>query len=192
MVITGRQVLNIVNKTLFLYAQTMPRKHCCKSMFITTIKTLLLSAVFTCMVAVPASAQKKVALPHGMVYGTKPGTIGLKKASELEDFMGRRTRTSAIIVGKVLRVTKTKGGWFELDADSGRVIRAHFKNYNTTLPLELRGREVIIEGVAAKQFIADDQQHMAGDTVVGKKQHKAMPDPKKRLVFEVTGLMVNK
>ncbi|MDT3403537.1 DUF4920 domain-containing protein [Mucilaginibacter terrae] len=144
------------------------------------------------MFSVTASAQKKVALPHGMVYGTKPGSIGLKKASELEDFMGRRTRISAVIVGKVLRVTKPKGGWFELDADSGRVIRAHFKNYNVTLPVELKGREVIIEGVAAKQFIADDQQHMAGDTVVGKKQHEALANPKKRLVFEVTGLMINK
>lgn len=153
---------------------------------------LLSFTLLICFFATGVKAQKKVALPHGMVYGTKPNTIGLMPASKLEDFMGRRTRTSTTISGKVLKVTKSKGGWFLLDADSGRVIQAHFKNYNVNLPVQLKGREVIIEGVAAKQFIADDQQHMAGDTVVGKKQHAVKTDPKKRLVFEVKGLIINK
>jgi len=156
------------------------------------IKPLLVIILFTCLLLPQAIAQKKVALPHGMVYGTKPITTGLMPASKLEDFMGRRTRTSATISGKVLKVTKSKGGWFLLDADSGRVIQAHFTNYDINLPVQLKGREVIIEGVAAKQFIADDQQHMAGDTVVGKKQHAVKTDPKKRLVFEVKGLIINK
>jgi hypothetical protein len=50
---------------------------------------------------------------------------------------------------------------------------------------------VIIEGVAQKQFIADDLQHFAGDTVQGKKQHQVNANPNQRLTFEVTGLMVD-
>jgi hypothetical protein len=138
-----------------------------------------------------AVAQTHTPLPHGIVFGTKPDMIGLMDASKLEVFMDKRTRTSATIRGKVLRVTKTKGGWFEMDAGDGKIIAAHFKTYDITLPVDLKGRIVIIEGVAQKQFIADDLQHFAGDTVVGKKQHYVNVDPKKRLTFEVTGLVVD-
>ena len=68
----------------------------------------------------------------------------------------------------------------------------HFKNYKILLPANLKGHIVIMEGIAEKQFIADDMQHLAGDTVVGKKQHYVNTNPKQRLIFEVRGLMVDK
>jgi hypothetical protein len=139
-----------------------------------------------------AQAQKPTPLPHGMVFGAAPSTVSLRKANELESFMGKRTRTTVSIIGKVIKVTKSKGGWFLMDAGDGKIISAHFKNYNINLPAALKGRQVIIEGVASKQFIADDLQHFAGDTVKGKKQHEVKTDPKRRLLFEVKGLMVNK
>lgn len=113
-------------------------------------------------------------------------------ATKVEAFMGKKTRISTTITGRVIRVTRQKGGWFELDAGSGKIIAAHFKNYNINIPADLAGRRVIIEGVAAKQFIADDLQHLAGDTVVGKKQHKVKTNPKRELTFEVKGLLVDK
>lgn len=134
-----------------------------------------------------ACAQKHTPLPHGMVFGSKPGTVGLMPASKLEDFMGKRTRTSASINGVILKVTKPKGGWFILDAGRGRTIAAHFKNYNVMLPLDIKGREVIISGVVTKQFTADDQQQLAGS-----REHAVKINPKQRLSFEVVGLMVNK
>ncbi|MFD1257914.1 DUF4920 domain-containing protein [Mucilaginibacter terrae] len=156
------------------------------------MKYLLFKVLLVLITAFTASAQKKVALPHGMVYGSKPTLVALMQASKLEAFMGKRTRTSVTVSGKVINVTKPKGGWFILDAGNGRTIAAHFKNYNINLPKELKGREVIISGIASKQFIADDQQQLAGDTVTGKKQHTVKTDPKQRLNFEVVGLMVNK
>ena len=138
-----------------------------------------------------AQAQKRTPLPHGMVYGQKPDTTIMMQASKLEDFMGKKTRITTAITGKVLRVTKEKSGWFEIDAGRGRIISAHFYNAGVNIPKELTGRTVIISGIAAKQFIADDLQHLAGDTVVGKKQHTVKTDPKRVVTFEVRGLMVD-
>jgi len=132
-------------------------------------------------------AQKRTPLPHGMVFGSNPSTVGLMPASKLEDFMGKRTRTSAAISGVILKVTKPKGGWFILDAGRGRTIAAHFKNYNVVLPADIKGREVIISGVVTKQFTADDQQQLAGS-----REHAIKINPKQRLAFEVVGLMVNR
>ncbi len=104
--------------------------------------------------------------------------------------MDKKARITTAIRGKVLKVTKQKGGWFDIDAGNGKVIAAHFKLYNITIPDDLKGCTIVAEGVAAKQFIADDQQHFAGDTVTGKKQHSVKTNPKQRLTFEVKGLLV--
>ena|ERR1700694_2946412 len=129
-------------------------------------------------------------LTHGKVFGSKPNTTGMMDASKVEASMDKKTRISVTIKGKVLKVTKPKGGWFEMDAGNGKIIKAHFRVYNVTIPADLKGRTVIADGIAQKQFIADDQQHLAGDTVTGKKQHSVKTNPKQRLIFEVNGLMV--
>jgi len=141
--------------------------------------TLLLSMFY-------AFVQKQPPVSHGAVFGTKPAAVAVLKASEVEAFMGKKTRISTTIKGKVIRVTKPKGGWFEIDAGNGKIITAHFKEYNVTIPGGLKGLDVIVEGVAEKQFIADDSQHLAGEA----KQHGGSTNPKQKLIFEATGLMV--
>lgn len=131
-----------------------------------------------------------IALPHGTVYGSKPSTTEVIQATRLEAFMDKKTRISTTIRGKVLAVTKSKGGWFNIDAGNGKIIMAHFKTIGVTIPSDLKGKTIIAEGVAAKQFLADDLQHFAGDTVSGKKQHTIKTNPKRRLGFEVKGLVV--
>jgi len=150
-----------------------------------------LHLLFALLLTISAGAQQHAALPHGTVYGTKPGS-SMMPATKLETYMDTRPRINTTIEGKVIKVTKTKGGWFELDAGNGKIINAHFKDYAVTIPTDLKGRTVIIEGVAQKQFIADDSQHFAGDTVTGKKQHSVNANPRQSLTFEVSGLMVDK
>jgi hypothetical protein len=127
---------------------------------------------------------------HGQVFGSKPDTAGTVKATNLERFMDKKTRISTTISGKILEVTKEKGGWFNIDGGNGKIISAHFTDYNVSIPMGLTGKTVVAQGIAAKQFIADDQQHFAGDTVNGKKQHATKTNPKNSLTFEVKGLMV--
>ena len=153
------------------------------------MKFCYLLLIFCC--CAPVFAQH-APLPHGMVFGTPPNTTGMMDASKVEAFMDKKVRISTTIRGVVTLVVKTKGGWFNIDAGNGRIITAHFKNYGITIPTNLKGRTVIIEGVATKQFIADDLQHFAGDTVVGKKQHYVNAAPKRRLQFEVKGLFLEK
>ena len=137
-------------------------------------------------------AQNHIRLPHGTIFGTKPDTTAIVNAAKLETFMDNKPRISIAVRGRVLKVTKQKGGWFNIDAGNGKVIAAHFSNYDVNIPTDLKGRIIIAEGVAQKLFTADDHQHFAGDTVTGKKQHDVRPNPKRRLTFEVKGLMVEK
>ena len=152
------------------------------------MKTICLLQALLFSITVFAQTNKR--LLHGTTFGAKPDTTAMVTSAKLEAFMAQKTRITIAIRGKVIKVTKQKGGWFDLDAGNGKVIAAHFKNYNINIPAALKGRTVIAAGVAQKQFIADDQQHFAGDTVKGKKQHDVKANPKHRLTFEATGLMV--
>jgi hypothetical protein len=149
--------------------------------------SLLLALLFSYVLFL--FAQKPV---HSTVFGARPDTVSVVSASKLEAFMDKKPRISTTIRGKVIKVTKTKGGWFEIDAGNGKVISAHFRDYNINIPVNIKGRTVIAEGVAQKQFIADDQQHFAGDTVSGKKQQNVKTNPKRKLTFEVKGMMIEK
>ena len=153
-----------------------------------TMKTpfLLLTLLFSFSVL----AQQHTVLTHGSTFGTKPGRSSVIDAHKLEAFMAQKTRISTSVKGTVLKVTKQKGGWFDLDAGNGKVIAVHFKSNDVDIPADLKGHTVIVEGTAQKQFIADDEQHFAGDTVKGKKQHGIKTDAKHKLNFEATGLVV--
>jgi hypothetical protein len=158
---------------------------------LTIIMKRLLTLVFI-FCTITGFAQKHTPLPHGMVFGDKPKDIAPVPAYKIEDFMGKKIRQTTALTGKIIKVTKEQGGWFEMDAGAGRVIAAHFKNYNIKLPQAIKGRTVIIEGVAQRLLTADDMQHFAGDTVTGARQHKEKVNPKARITFEVWGLMVDK
>jgi hypothetical protein len=150
---------------------------------------LLLPMVFFSSMAF---AQKKAALPHGSVFGIKPNTVSMMDASKVEAFMDKKIRISTTLRGRVNKVVKEKGGWFDMDAGKGKIIAAHFINANISIPLTLKGKIVIVEGIAEKQFVADDLQHFAGDTVTGTKQHTKKTNPNRRLTFEVKGLFVDR
>jgi len=140
------------------------------------MKTLLLA--ISILSSTVAFAQKK-----GDVYGQKPNGSEIIAAYRLDTFMDTKPRISTTIKGVVVKVTKTKGGWFTIDAGKGKLIAAHFSKYAVTIPTNLAGHTIIAEGVAARQFAADDSQHLAGQ----KAQHA---DNSKQLTFEVTGLQV--
>ncbi len=135
-------------------------------------------------------AQQHTVLTHGSTFGSKPDQSSVIAAGKLETFMAKKTRISTSVKGTVLKVTKEKGGWFDLDAGNGKVIAVHFKSVDINIPADLKGHTVLVGGTAQKQFIADDEQHFAGDTVKGKKQHNVKTDPKRKLSFEATGLVV--
>jgi hypothetical protein len=147
-----------------------------------------ITVLLTLSLAVPSFAQKQITLAHGTVFGSKPNVVAVITAANLENYMAKKARISTTISGTVIKVIKTKGGWFNIDAGNGKVITAHFREYHVTIPENLKGRHIIAEGIAEKQFVADDGQHLAG----GDKQHGAKTNPKQQVTFEVSGMMVER
>jgi len=121
-------------------------------------------------------------LLHGKVYGNKPGAV-IVTADKLESYLGERVRKETTIKGKVLNVVKEKGGWFTIDAGNGKTIAAHFAKYDVEIPVNLKGKTVVVEGIVQKQSALTDQQKLAG-------QKQASDKTTNQLSIEVTGVMV--
>lgn len=139
---------------------------------------LLLALLFSCA----AFGQEKETV-HGNVFGKKPDKTAMVDADKLEAYMAQKPRINTTIKGKVLNVVKEKGGWFTLSAGNDKVIPVHFKDYGVTIPADLKGKTVIVQGVAQKQSSMDSQQHLSGQKQPGDKTTN-------KLSFEATGLMV--
>ena len=119
---------------------------------------------------------------HGKIYGNKPGAV-VVNADKLESYIAARSRMKTTVRGKVLNVVKEKGGWFTIDAGNGKTIAAHFAKYDVEIPVNLKGKTVVVEGIVQKQSALTDQQKLAG-------QKQASDKTTNQLSIEVTGVMV--
>ncbi|RYZ93761.1 MAG: DUF4920 domain-containing protein [Sphingobacteriaceae bacterium] len=143
------------------------------------ILLLLLPGYFT-------RAQQAVPLPHGMIFGTRPDTANALNISKLHGFMGKKTRITTVLKGKIANVTHQQGGWFNVNSGNKQLISAHFKNYGVILPVDIAGRVVIMQCVAKKNIRSDDHQVFAGDTATHTSNEKATGT----ISLEVIGLMI--
>lgn len=144
------------------------------------MKTLLL--LFALSLTSVTMAQQ--GLPHGTTFGEKTSSQPMATATKLAAYMGNRIRVNCTISGRIIKVTKAKGGWFDIDGGNGKIVAAHFNNYSISLPLGLKGHNVIITGVAQKQVTAENQEHFAGGSA------KKQATTGQNITFEVAGLMV--
>ena len=152
-----------------------------------TMKTMTILTAFLSLLIFDRQ-QREVS--KGEIIGIRPDTTSIIQASKLEAGMDEKVRITTSLRGKVIKVIKSQGGWFDIDGGNGKVIAAHFKDYKVSVPKSLAGHYILANGIAAKEFAADDLQHYAGDTVTGKKGHNVKTNPNRRLTFEVTGLRV--
>ncbi len=119
---------------------------------------------------------------HGKVFGNKPGAV-VVNADNLDSYIAARSRMRTTVRGKVLNVVKEKGGWFTIAAGNRKTIAAHFAKYDVSIPAELKGKVVVVEGIVQRQSALTSQQHLAGKKQISDKTTN-------QLSMEVTGLMV--
>jgi hypothetical protein len=152
------------------------------------MKAFSITTIF--LIAVFFKGYSQANVGPGKIYGSRPDTTGVMAASKVELFMDKKPRVSVAIKGKVLKVSKSQGGWFDIDGGGGTVIHAHFTTYKVSVPTTLKGKMIIADGVAEKPMMADAGQHFAGDTADGKQRNNTKDRLKKTITFEVKGLLV--
>ncbi|MFW0714938.1 DUF4920 domain-containing protein [Pedobacter sp. N23S346] len=151
------------------------------------MKKIILSLSF-CLFAFAGFTQTAYT---GQKFGeeVKPGDV--KPAAKMESAMGNQTTTDMKIQGKVVDVCKKKGCWMTLEMPNGDPMRVTFKDYAFFMPMDIVGKNVVLDGLAKKQTISvETLRHYAEDAKKSPEEVAKITDPKKELAFEAKGVVI--
>jgi hypothetical protein len=94
---------------------------------------------------------------------------------------------------KINEVCKSKGCWMNLDLGNEAESFVKFKDYGFFMPLNVDGREVIVNG---KAFVTttsvEELRHFAEDAGKSEEEIAKIIDPKYTLSFEADGVLMKK
>jgi hypothetical protein len=151
------------------------------------MKKIIISLSF-CLFAIAGYAQTAYT---GQKFGeeVKPGDV--KPAAKMETAMGNKTTADMKIQGKVVDVCKKKGCWMTLEMPNGEPMRVTFKDYAFFMPMDIVGKNVVLDGLAKKQTISvETLRHYAEDAKKTPEEVAKITDPKKELAFEAIGVVI--
>ncbi|MGI8892682.1 MAG: DUF4920 domain-containing protein [Bacteroidia bacterium] len=105
--------------------------------------------------------------------------------------LGNGTEMPAKVRGKVVDVCQKKGCWMELDKGDGSTIRVTFKDYGFFVPMDIKGREVVINGyVYVDTTSVADLRHYAEDAGKSEEEINLITQPETEVAFEADGVIV--
>lgn len=91
----------------------------------------------------------------------------------------------------VIEVCKSKGCWMTLQLNDGTEAMVKFKDYAFFMPMDIEGKEVIVNGKAFVEAMSvDEQRHYAEDGGESPEAIAAITEPKKTLRFDADGVLL--
>lgn len=118
------------------------------------------------------------------------GGISVSEALSTEEFIASVSTSEAEykVKGRVEEVCQMKGCWMTLQNEKGANVRVKFKDYAFFVPKDIHGKEVVIEGVAVRELLDEDEaRHYAED---GNQQYEE--SMRNSISFVASGVLVAK
>lgn len=116
----------------------------------------------------------------------------VKNPMEVDKLVVQLSSTDSVeaqVIGKVESVCLKKGCWMNIATEQGNEIFVKFKDYGFFMPLDLAGKEVIMNGKAYKDVTpVDELRHYAEDAGKSPEEIAAITEPEEELKFMATGV----
>lgn len=127
-------------------------------------------------------------------YGEKispDSALNVEAASELYQNLKAMDTVTSKIRGEVKEVCKIKGCWITLALPNGKEARVSFKDYGFVVPMDIEGREVIVQGLAYSDITSiEEQKHYALDAGKSKEDIDAIDTPSWAYRFNAEGVLI--
>ncbi|WP_340063751.1 DUF4920 domain-containing protein [Ascidiimonas aurantiaca] len=122
----------------------------------------------------------------------EPGDVyDSKKMALTLDGMEIGDSINVQFTAKVNDVCKAKGCWMKLDLGKGEEMMVKFKDYGFFVPMDIDGKEVVINGKAfIGEMSVDEQRHYAEDAGSTPEEIAAITIPKKTYSYEAVGVII--
>lgn len=110
---------------------------------------------------------------------------------DMKTQMGDKKEMAVKVTAPVSAVCQKKGCWMELKAADGSTMRVTFKDYGFFVPKDAAGKMATVLGVAkVEETSVADLKEYAKDDGKSKEEVEAIKEPKKELVFEASGVIL--
>ena len=91
----------------------------------------------------------------------------------------------------IKEVCSKKGCWMKLPLSEGKETMVRFKDYGFFMPLDSKGREVVLNGKAfVKETSIKELQHYAEDAGKSKEEIAKITESKREFTFEADGVLM--
>lgn len=119
------------------------------------------------------------------------GAINNEEMSEKYIKMTVSDTTQTKFNAVVTDVCKAKGCWMKLQLENGQETMVRFKDYGFFMPLDIAGKEVVVNGSAfVEEMSVSDQKHYAKDAGKSEAEIAKITEPKKTNSFEAVGVLL--
>jgi hypothetical protein len=110
---------------------------------------------------------------------------------EMKTLMGDKKELAVKVTAPVDAVCQKKGCWMELKAADGTTMRVTFKDYGFFVPKDCSGKTATVLGMAkVEETSIADLKEYAKDDGQSEAEVAAITAPKKELVFEASGVIL--
>ena len=146
--------------------------------------------VVVCFIIVAtAHAQIKPA-ETGVIYGNVSEKGSPIKVTELENNL-KDNKFEGKITGKVIEVCQAAGCWIKLEKTDGSTLMVKSKEHGFFMPLDIVGKNVIVEGDASVKEISEKmRKHYAEDAGKSKEEIEKIKGSTKEVFFNAYGVKV--
>ena len=154
-----------------------------------------MKTMFTMVVALLVSGLVMAQPPKGTAtkgntYGDKITATGAIDVNKLEKKVNAKKETSVKVKGKVVEVCTKMGCWIKMETADGNMM-VKMKDHSFFVPLDLNGKEIIVEGLAKMTVTpVDELKHYLEDAGKSKAEIDAVKKPKKEIVIDASGILV--
>ena len=95
------------------------------------------------------------------------------------------------MIAKVDEVCQAKGCWMKVDLENGEQAMVKFKDYGFFMPMDIAGREVVLNGKAfVNEVPVEEQRHYAEDAGKSAEEIAKITEPKKTFSFVADGVLL--
>lgn len=137
---------------------------------------------------------KNVSPNELLSFGEKIEAIDAKDVKSMLADYNNITQNDTLqtkFVAKVKEVCKSKGCWMKLELADGEEAMVRFKDYGFFMPMDIEGKEVIVNGLAfVESMSVEDQKHYAEDGGATANELAEITSPKKTYGFEADGVLL--
>ena len=134
-----------------------------------------------------------VAPVTGETYGAAFDTNAVMAYDDLLSKMNASDTMTVQVAGTVESVCQMKGCWMNITAerDDAEQMMVKFKDYGFFMPMDISGREVVMNGIAYYETTpVDELRHYAEDAGKSAEEIAAITEPKKELKFLADGVIL--